>query len=78
MTKKLIFTPAVFNAAVASTTIQESKTLDAARLVLVDGWPVGGAAREADTTRQYVGIQVRKIKRAALGQGVCPLCGHIL
>ncbi len=78
MSGRVQISAAAFNMAVDKLGLDRSKSLRASYLVLVGGWTVTDAAKRFGTTRQYAGKLVKRIKQSALGEGVCPMCGHRL
>ncbi len=78
MSGRVQISQSAYRLAVDKLGLSESKSLNAAGLVLLYGWTVTDAAKRFGTTRQYAGKLVKRIKQSALGEGVCPMCGHRL
>lgn len=76
MAKKIKVTAEVFNAALQLGHFRGGKSLEGARLMLVDGLTAADAGKQLGVSLQTVARCARDVRKILLGQGMCPMCGN--
>jgi len=76
MTEQVVINEVAFKLALKQTRMEEGRTVDACRDVLVHALSGSEAARKHGISKQAVSQAVKRIKESALKLGACPMCGR--